>query len=257
MGKIESRKKEIVDLLVSQESMSVADLVQSLSVSEVTVRRTVRTMEKEGKIIRTHGGVKLYRKTIDYFFDKKFLLNVEKKKKIGERASELVGPNEVLLLDSGTTVLHLAQAIAYKIEGGRLAGLSVITNSLAVAEVLGDLCKVVLLGGQVRLFRRDVTGLVLEKNIRMFRAHKAFIGTDGVTAKDGLMTTDELTSKVDEEMIRRSEQVILLADSSKFDNPSFVSYAGLKDIDVIISDEGLKPEQRREYESAGVRLFVV
>lgn len=169
-----------------------------------------------GKIIRTHGGVKLYRKTIDYFFDKKFLLNVEKKKKIGERASELVGPNEVLLLDSGTTVLHLAQAIAYKIEGGRLAGLSVITNSLAVAEVLGDLCKVVLLGGQVRLFRRDVTGLVVEKNIRMFRAHKTFIGTDGLTVKDGIMTTDELTSKVNEEMIRR-----------------------------------------REYESVGVRLFVV
>lgn len=257
MGKIESRKKEIVDLLVSQESMSVADLVRSLIVSEVTVRRTLRTMEKEGKIIRTHGGVKLYRKTIDYFFDKKFLLNVEKKKRIGERASELVGSNEVLLLDSGTTVLHLAQAIACKIEGGRLAGLSVITNSLAVAEVLGDLCKVILLGGQVRLFRRDVTGLVVEKNIRMFRAQKAFIGTDGVTAKDGLMTTDELTSKVDEEMIRRSEQVILLADSSKFDNPSFVSYAGLKDIDVIISDEGLGAEQRREYESAGVRLFVV
>ena len=127
-----------------------------------------------------------------------------------------MGPNEVLFLDSGTTVLHLAQAIAYKIEGGRLAGLSVITNSLAVAEVLGDLCKVVLLGGQVRLFRRDVTGLVVEKNIRMFRAHKTFIGTDGLTVKDGIMTTDELTSKVNEEMIRR-----------------------------------------REYESAGVRLFVV
>jgi DeoR family fructose operon transcriptional repressor len=182
-------------------------------------------MEKEGKVIRTHGGVKLYRKTIDYFFDKKFLLN--------------------------------AQSVAQKIEGGRLTGLSVITNSLAVAEMLGDLCKVVLLGGQVRLFRRDVTGLVVEKNIQLFRAHKAFIGTDGLTVKDGIMTTDESTSKVDEEMIRRSEQVILLADSSKFDNPSFVSYAGLKDIDIIISDEGLKPEQRRAYESAGVRLIVV
>jgi DeoR/GlpR family transcriptional regulator of sugar metabolism len=201
--------------------------------------------------------VKLYRRTIDYFFDKKFLLNVEVKKRIGERASELVESNEVLLLDSGTTVLHLARAIARKVEGGRLAGLTVVTNSLAVAEVLGDLCRVVLLGGQVRLFRRDVTGLVVEKNIRMFRAHKAFIGADGVTVKDGLMTTDELTSKVDEEMIRRSERVVLLADSSKFDNPSFVSFAALRDVDVIISDEGLASERRKAYESAGVRLFVV
>jgi DeoR family fructose operon transcriptional repressor len=257
MGKIESRKDEIVGLLVPRECMSVAELVASLGVSEVTVRRTLRTMEREGRIIRTHGGVKLYRRTIDYFFDKKFLLNVEVKKKIGERASDLVGSNEVLLLDSGTTVLHLARAVARKVEGGRLAGLTVVTNSLAVAEVLGDLCRVVLLGGQVRLFRRDVTGLVVEKNMRMFRAHKAFIGADGVTVKDGLMTTDELTSKVDEEMIRRSEQVVLLADSSKFDNPSFVSYAGLGDVDIIISDEGLAPERRREYESAGVRLFVV
>jgi DeoR/GlpR family transcriptional regulator of sugar metabolism len=125
--------KEIVDLLVYRESVSV---------SEVTARRTLRTMEKDGRIIRTHGGVKLYRKTIDYFFDEKFLLNVEKKKKTGRRTSELVAPNEV-----------------------------------------------VLFGGQVRLFRRDVTGLVVKKNNRLFRARKAFIGADGVTARDGLMAT--------------------------------------------------------------------
>ncbi len=60
-----------------------------------------------------------------------------------------------------------------------------------------------------------------------------------------------------QQAVARYQQVVLLADSSKFDNPSFVSYAALKDVDIIISDGGLKPEQRREYESAGVRLFVV
>jgi DeoR/GlpR family transcriptional regulator of sugar metabolism len=61
---------------------------------------------------------------------------------------------------------------------------------------------------------------------------------------------------VDKEMVRRSDQVVLLADSSKFDNPSFVSYAALKDIDIVISDEGLGPDLRRGDETAGVRLVI-
>ena len=58
-------------------------------------------------------------------------------------------------------------------------------------DVFGDLCEVIILGGRVRLFRRDIFGPIVDRKIKMFRAHKAFIGAGGLTQKDGLMTTDE------------------------------------------------------------------
>ena len=89
----------------------------------------------------------------------------------------------------------------------------------------------------------------------MFRAHKAFIGADGITQKDGLMTTDENTSRIDEEMIQRSDEVILLIDSSKFEQPSFVSYSDLENIDRIVTDMHLPDRIKAIYEKQGVRMY--
>lgn len=257
MGKVDSRKNEILKLLSIDESLGVDDLVKQLNVSEATVRRMFSILAEEGKIIRTHGGARLMSRTApDYSFYKQSELNITQKEAIGKCAARLVNPDEILFLDSGTTVLSAAKAMAGRIEGGQLKGISVVTNSIIVAEVLGSLCKVILLGGQVRLFRKDISGPLVERYIKMFRADKAFVGTDGLTTKDGLMTTDEYTSYVDGEMIRRSSQSILVADSSKFNKPSFVSYARIDEIDLIITDSLLPESIRREYENYGVKIEV-
>jgi len=256
MKKVDIRKKEILDLLVTNEDVKIEDLVKHLNVSDVTIRRTLIELEKEGKVIRTHGGVKLYRKSFDYFFDKKVAHNIEQKRAIGQKAADLIKSNEVIFLDSGTTVLRVAESIARRIEGDQVTDITIVTNSIAVAEVLGDLCKVIILGGQVRLFRKDLYGPLVEKNIRMFRADKSFIGADALSLKDGLMTTDEYTSKIDEEMIRRGSEVILVVDSSKFNSVSFVSFANVNNIDIIISDRGVDDAVKKEFEGKGVKLIL-
>lgn len=255
MGKVDNRKNEILKMLSVDESLGVDDLVKHLNVSEATVRRMLSMLEIEEKIIRTHGGARLMSRTApDYSFYKQSELNIAQKEAIGIFAARLVNPKEVLFLDSGTTVLSAAKAMAGRIEAGQLKGISVVTNSIIVAEVLGSLCKVILLGGEVRLFRKDISGPLVERYIKMFRADKAFVGTDGLTTKDGLMTTDEYTSYVDGEMIKRSSQSILVADSSKFNKPSFVSYAQIDEIDLIITDSLLPESIRREYENYGVKI---
>jgi DeoR family fructose operon transcriptional repressor len=214
-------------------------------------------MEMEGKVIRTHGGAQLFTKqSHEYIFENRFSSNLNQKKAIAKSAANLLDSNEVIFLDSGTTVFFTAESIARLIEAEQIKGLRVVTNSIAVAEVLGTSCEVTILGGKVRLSRRDVYGPLVEKNIKLFRAHKAFIGADGITIKDGVMTTDEFTSKIDEEMIDRSDEVILLADSSKFDSPSFVSYATLDAIDTLVTDTGLDPGVRKEYEDLGIKLII-
>lgn len=258
MGKVEQRKKEIMKMLSVNDFLKIEDLVKNLNVSEATVRRTLVELEKEGKVIRTHGGVKLfYSRPGVYLFNKRASINVKQKTAIGIRAASFVNSDEVIFFDSGTTVLKVAEALDQRIKSGQVENITVITNSIAVAEVLGDSCRVILLGGHVRSYRKDVSGPIVEKNIKMFRANKSFIGTDGITLGEGLMTTDEYTSRIDEEMISRAQKVFLVADSSKFNNPSFVSYGSIRDVDLIITDDGLDPEVESEYRSVGINLVIV
>jgi DeoR family fructose operon transcriptional repressor len=226
-------------------------------VSEATIRRTLSELEIDGKVIRTHGGVQLYtNRSHEYIFENRFTRNLEQKKAIAKSAVKLLGSNEVIFLDSGTTVFFTAESIARMIEADQIKGLRVVTNSIAVAEALGDLCEVTILGGKIRVSRKDLYGPLVEKSIKLFRAHKAFIGADGITIKDGLMTTDEFTSKIDEEMIDRSDEVILLADSTKFNSPSFVSYATLDAINIIITDKSLDNTLRKDFEDLGIRIIM-
>jgi len=256
-GKVNLRKNAIMRMLSISDSLKFNELVKNLNVSEATIRRTLVKLEEEGKIIRTHGGARLFypRQSI-YQFNKKSSINVEQKIAIGKAAAKLIKSNEVIFLDSGTTVLRVAEATALRIKSEQLKDLIVITNSIAVAETLGDLCKMILLGGHIRLYRKDTYGPLVEKNIKMFRAHKAFIGADGLTLEEGLMTTDEYTSRIDEEMINRSKQIILVADSTKFNRSSFVSYAHLEDIDICITDKDIDEQVKNEYEARGVKIIV-
>jgi len=255
MGKIDSRKNQILKMLSVYESLNVDTIVRELGVSEATVRRTLNTLEQEGRIIRTHGGARLVPQLApEYSFLKQAGINVEQKEMIGRYAAGFVEQNDILFLDSGTTVLSVAKALAMQIESKKITNLSIVTNSIIVAEVLGNLCKVFILGGEVRLFRKDISGPIAEKSMRMFRANRAFIGADAISIKDGLMTTDAYTSRIDEEMIKRSNQVILVADSSKFNRYSLVSFAKISDVDLIITDNQLKEEIKQEYQEQGIRI---
>lgn len=256
MGSIHTRKEQILNLLLADEEIKTEVLVRELHVSEATVRRTLNELQQDGKVIRTHGGVKLNRtRSFDYVFEQKFIKSVAEKKSIGRMASSLLVSHDSVFFDSGTTVFHAAEAVANRIRAGKLERLKVVTHSLIVAEVLGDLCEVILLGGAVRLYRMDCHGPVVEKNLQMFKSDKAFIGADGISLTDGLMTTDEHTAMIAEMMIRQSSTVYLLVDSSKFENPSFINIVGLDNVDFIVTDDKLTGTLQSKYEKRDIKII--
>ena len=256
MGSIHTRKEQILNLLLADEEIRTEVLVRELHVSEATVRRTLNELQQDGKVIRTHGGVKLNRtRSFDYVFEQKFIKSVAEKKSIGRMASSLLVSHDSVFFDSGTTVFHAAEAVANRIRAGKLERLKVVTHSLIVAEVLGDLCEVILRGGTVRLYRMDCHGPVVEKNLQMFKADKAFIGADGISLTDGLMTTDEHTAMIAEMMIRQSSTVYLLIDSSKFENPSFINIVGLDNVDFIVTDDKLTGTLQSKYEKRDIKII--
>jgi DeoR/GlpR family transcriptional regulator of sugar metabolism len=245
-------------MLQFNKRLDVKTVADNLGISEATARRFFSQLEKEGKVIRVHGGVQLAQQLgYDYSFRVQAAHRQDQKILIGARAAEMVNDGDRLFLDSGTTVLKLAEVLSLKLQTGELKGIVVLTNSISHVETVARWCKVILVGGEIRAERLDVCGSVAEKTLMMFHLDKAFFGADAINLSGGCMTTDERTSTINELVVARAEKSYVLADSSKFDKTSFIRYASLEEIDTIITDSGIGKESLMRYQEAGAQVEAV
>jgi DeoR/GlpR family transcriptional regulator of sugar metabolism len=258
MNKYERRTIKLLDMLQLNKRLDVKTVADNLGISEATARRFFSQLEDEGKVIRVHGGVQLAQQLgYDYSFRVQAAHRQDQKALIGARAAEMVDDGDRLFLDSGTTVLKLAEILSVKLQTGELKGIVVLTNSISHVETVARWCKVILVGGEIRAERLDVCGSVAEKTLMMFHLDKAFFGADAVSLTGGCMTTDERTSTINELVVERAEKAYVLADSSKFDKTSFIRYASLEQIDTIITDPGVGEETLKRYREAGALIEVI
>jgi len=258
MNKHELRTIKLLEALQANKRLDVQSVARSLGISEATARRFFTQLEGEGKVIRVHGGVQLAPQLgYDYSFRVSTVHQQRQKALIAARAAELVRDNEHLFLDSGTTVLKLAEALSLRIQTGALRNLVVLTNSMAHLETLGRWCKVILIGGEIRVERLAVCGSLAESNLQLFHVNKAFLGADAVNLKSGFMTTDERTSKMAQIVVERSDRAYVLVDSSKFNKSSFVQYASFAQVEKGFTDAALPRELQKAYSEAGARLEIV
>ncbi|GAK56094.1 hypothetical protein U27_03056 [Candidatus Vecturithrix granuli] len=258
MSKTEIRTVKLLEMLQTNERVDVKTVTAALDISEATARRLFAKLEQEGEVIRTLGGVKLAPQLgHDYSFRVSISHRSREKTQIGTAAAELVNSNERIFLDSGTTVLKLAEALAVKIHTGAIENLVVVTNSVTLIEILAKSCKVILIGGEIRAERRDVCGTIAEKTLLMFHVDKAFLGADAISLTSGLMTTDERTSKMSEIIIERADKTYILADSEKFHKTSFVTYAPVCAATTILTDDGVTPETVAAFTDLGAQIEIV
>jgi len=215
-------------------------------------------LEEEGKVIRVHGGVQLAQQLgYDYSFRVQAAHRQEQKTLIGARAAELINDNDHVFLDSGTTVLKMAETLSVKLQTGELKGIVVLTNAISHVETVARWCKVILVGGEIRADRLDVCGSVAEKTLMMFHLDKAFLGADALNISGGCMTTDERTSTMNELVVERAEKSYVLVDSSKFNKTSFIRYASIEQIDTILTDSDIDRDTLKKYREAAARIEVV
>ena len=258
MGKITDRKNRLIEHLEKCGRLSVADIAGFFSISLPTARRMCAQLEQEHRIMRTHGGIR-FAPTVEttYAFDAIDGKFSKEKTDITRYASSLVKENEIIFLESGTTVKQFAIALANRIQIGQLNNISVYTNSLVNLEILEKVCKVTLVGGVYRPQRRDFCGFLSEKLLRTLRFSACFIGADGLSISDGIMAMDTETVRIDELLIERSTESYILVHSEKFNKQSFISYCAVQDVSAIITDSNLSPEMVSEYKAAGVSLICV
>lgn len=236
-------RQVVLQALQEKGKLNVLEVASLIGVSEATARRLFVKLEDEGQAIRTFGGIQPRRpEGTGYSFNASATRRTREKTAIGMRAALEVKSEDYIFLDSGTTVLAMAQALARRCEEERLENVKILTNSLILTDVLTPYCKVVLIGGEIRPERRDACGFLAEEMLKRLHIKKAFLGCDAINLEQGLMTTDERTARMNEIVIHNAACVYILADASKFGETSFISYGALDLVDACIVDSGLGPE---------------
>ena len=243
-------------MLNQKSELSVKEIAEMLHVSDMTVRRDLNELEKQGIIRRTHGGATLLDPSSSvrdpYILGEQTAKNVREKSMIGIKAASLVRPDETILLDSGSTTPFVARHIDKDLPLTVLC--YTFTNALEFYPRKN--ANLILLGG---FFHRDsnifhsVENRALISNIR---ADKAFISTGGLDPDLGLTTYFYYEADIKREMIRSARQIILVTDSTKFGKISVTHFAGLDEVDTIITDEGISDEYREILADRGIELLI-
>ena len=234
----EERRDDIVRTVNESGSVSVAFLVEKYQVSGTTIRIDLSELEKEGKLKRAHGGAVSVSKKPIYIQEPLISerAHFEEKQRIGREALSFLSPNETILIDTGTTMVRFAQELAQS----DIGPLTIYSNDLLVLEALEANARFELhmLGGRIRNGFHYSYGAQVVDEIRRFHFKKLFLAPSAIN-KDGFTTPNGDLALMKKAMMASAEQIIVLADSSKFDLVDFENFGTLHDVHAFVTDRGI------------------
>jgi DeoR/GlpR family transcriptional regulator of sugar metabolism len=242
------RRQQILEA-VRNGSAHVGELAAAFGVSEMTVRRDLRDLERGGKLTRVHGGAVSV--GAEPSFAEIAVERLEQKDRIGAAAAALVSDGQTIMLDIGTTTLQLARHL-------RGRELTVITSNLAAYEELlpETGVELVLLGGVVRRNYRSLVGILAEDALRHLRADIAFLGAAGIEDDLGVLDTTMVEVPIKRAMMASAARSVLLVDSAKFAMRGVVRVCGAGELDVLVTDDDAPADRRAALRDAGVEVLV-
>lgn len=249
----EERLAFILKEIEDRGSVSVIDLAQRLNVSEMTIRRDLVDLEKEGQIRRTHGGAVSAR---GRSFEPALILresqHKEEKALIGKMAAELIADGDSIALDIGSTALQVAINLV-----GR-HNLTVITPSLQIANVLANQpdIRLILPGGIVRQGELSLTGDLAKHAFEGLFVDRLFLCVGAIDSHAGMTEYNWDDALVKQAMVKSAKEIVLLADSSKFEKVAFAQVAPLSNLHMLITNELPPPMLKDALEKAGVLLLI-
>ena len=251
---VNSRIK-IMELLKANGKVDVKELSDLLSVTGVTIRNDLEQLEKKNILIRARGGAIKIEQNFsneDFPLSDKQKKNFAEKREIGKKAAELISNNNTIILDSGSTVHQLAKNLKNFDE------LTVITNALNVATLLAEYknINVIVPGGILKKNSLSLFGILAEKGFKDYFCDKLFLGVDGFDLDFGISTPSPEEAYLNQIMIEISKEVIVLADSSKFERRGFAFIAPISKIDIVVTDKGLRPEYKTRLEAMGIKVIL-
>jgi DeoR family transcriptional regulator, fructose operon transcriptional repressor len=247
----EERRSRVLELVRIRGFAALPDLAAELQVSESTVRRDLDFLEVTGVARRTHGGV-FYTGPSPKLphFDVRQAVEWDKKRQIASTASQLIEPGDTILLDGGSTTYELARVLVGK-------PLQVVTNSLPVAMLFSttDTVDLVLIGGNVHSRTGVSLGPYAIQMLGELNVQRAVLSVAGINAR-GFYNSNLLLVETERAMMRAADEVIVVADSTKFGRTSLAELGGLSEADVLVTDEQIDEKWMAMLAEAAVRVIV-
>ncbi|WP_054028456.1 DeoR/GlpR family DNA-binding transcription regulator [Bacillus sp. FJAT-28004] len=244
------RHRKIIDKLEQLGAVKVSELSELFQVTEKTVREDLEKLEEKGLLKRIHGGAVLEQGGEDSLFPLQFPNSKHQREKaaIATIALSCIEPNDIIALDAGSTTLEMAKRLPN-------IPVTVLTNDLLIIRELTakDQVRLVIPGG----YRHNnlLIGAESQEWIKRLNVHKLFLSTTGIHMEYGLTIFTEELTKLKKLYMDNAKVVYCLADHSKFDKGALITFAGLDEIDYIITDEGIDSDVAARYESQNIKMM--
>lgn len=250
----EQRRALILDEVRKRGGIRVNELTRKLNVSDMTVRRDLDALARQGVIEKVHGGAVpvVEASTHEPGFEAKSSLELTAKEDIARAAAAMAVPGSAIALSGGTTTYALAQHLL------DVPDLTVVTNSVRVADVFHaaqpagtaggqrpGAATVVLTGG-VRTPSDSLVGPVADQAIRSLHFDVLFLGVHGISVEAGLSTPNLAEAETNRRFVRSARRVVVVADHTKWGTVGLSSFATLEQVDMLVTDAGLSAGARAE-----------
>jgi len=245
----DQRRGELRRIVQTQGFASLADLADSLQVSESTIRRDVESLERQGDAKRTHGGVFWTGSAAEMrVFDNRGDSASVQKKAIAAVAAQRIQDGETILLDGGSTTYELARQLV-------LRPLQIVTNSLPVANLLSGCERIdlVMIGGCVHHKTGVTMGPMADSQLAALRVDKAFLSVAGID-EDGFYNSNMLLVETEKMMKRVAKETIIIAHSQKFGRASLSKLCALNEVAAVVTDAELLPSWQQVLINANIDL---
>lgn len=245
------RQQRILEKLKEDGAVSVSKLSTEFSVAEETIRRDLEKLEKQEKLLRTHGGaVPIDDNKYEPSIEKRRKINVEGKEKVAVLAAELISPGETIFLDASTTTYFIARELR------KMKNITVVTNSLQTIQELSQNkdIKVIGTGGMVGE-NGSFVGSLAEGAVReKYVADKIFFSSRGVTAELGVLDSNEQECAMKKCMMANSCKKIYVCEHTKIGRIGFAKLAAFEELDYFVTEMPLDGDWQKKLEEAGVSV---
>ena len=248
------RKRQLIEYVRKNRTATVSALAKEFNVHEATIRRDLAEIEQKGILKRTHGGVIMEQWTQkEPPFMERTSMHLDTKMRIGKMAASLVEDGESIIIDSGTTTLHIAKNLTNHKD------LTIVTNDMNVATELRDVpqIKVILTGGELYPFSYFLNGMFTEHVLKSLHVEKAFIATTALHPQYGLTNPDMKLVPAKQGMIGAAGEIIVVADGSKIGKLSLHKVAPNSSIHTLITGKEASENDLQAFRDMGMTVYAV
>jgi len=251
---VEERRFRIRETLSGQRTVTAAELCEQLGVTAATIRRDLAALEKEGVLVRSHGGAVSRMSSTNFQPSYGTLLrsNSREKEEIARVAQDLVLDGETIFLEGSTTVFELARHLAHRHR------LTVVTNSPSIVCELKRSPGVTVLctGGDLQKDTFYLCGEWAQRALSEIRLDKAILGVSAIDGQYGISTANHAEAQIKKMVTRAARTRIALADHSKFGKQCFAYVGPVTDINILVTDASTDPRHLKELRDCGVQILV-